>query len=181
MPHPAHDVPMCRQLVTPEEWQEQAGWSLGDRIEWSNRACGIACLRMLLLAYDKPAPSVTELLKVAVKADALSERGWIHAGLAALATERGIPAQAEPVAVEDLAARLEYAPMIISIAEQFPQDGRRGGHLVIARGLAEGDEGPDLLIRDPSSWGQQHDRVPLARVAASYTGRAITFAPLLAR
>ena len=181
MPHPVHDVPMCRQRITPEEWQEQAGWSLGDRIEWSDRACGIACLRMLLLAYGKPAPSITELLKVAVKADALSERGWIHAGLAALATERGVPAWAEPVAVEDLPTRLEGAPLIISITEQFPQDGRRGGHLVVARGLADGNERPDLLIRDPSSWGQKHDRVPLARAAASYTGRAITFAPLLAR
>ena len=181
MPHPLHDVPMCRQRITSEEWQEQAGWSLGDRTEWSDRACGIACLRMLLLAYGKPAPSVTELLKVAVKADALSERGWIHAGLAALAAERGIPAQAEPVAAEDLPERLGSAPMIISIAEQFPQDGRRGGHLVVARGLVQGDEGLDLLIRDPSSWGQQHDRVPLARAAASYTGRAITFAPLPAR
>jgi hypothetical protein len=181
VPHPVHDVPVCRQRITPEEWQEQAGWSLGDRIEWSGRACGIACLRMLLLAYDKPAPSITELLKAAVKADALSERGWIHAGPAALATERGIPAQAEPVAVEDLPTLLESAPLIISVTEQFPQDGRRGGHLVIARGLAAGDEGPDLLIRDPSSWGRQHDRVPLARAAASYTGRAITFAPLPAR
>lgn len=178
MPHPVHDVPMRRQRITPDEWQEQAGWSLGDRIEWSDRACGIACLRMLLLAYGKPAPSITELLKLAVKADALSERGWIHMGLAALATERGIPAQAEPVAVEDLPLRLEVAPLIISITEQFPQDGRRGGHLIVAHGLADGDEGPDLLTRDPSAWGQQHDRVPLACAAASYTGRAITFAPL---
>jgi hypothetical protein len=42
-----------------------------------------------------------------------------------------------------------------------------------------GRSNPDIIFRDPSSWGQTCDRVPLSRLAASYTGRCITFAPLL--
>lgn len=172
-----HDVPMCRQLIAPAEWDLHGGWALGDRTEWSNRACGLASLRMILLAYGREAPSVTELLKLAVKQEVLTPRGALHAGIANLATELGVPSRAEPVTAESLVARLDDAPLIISVTEQFPDDGRKGGHLVIARGY-EGGPDPDVLIRDPSGWGQTHDRVPLNRLTASYTGRAITFVPI---
>ena len=99
------------------------------------------------------------------------------AGIANLATDLGVPALAEPVPVEDLLGRLDDAPLIVSVTEQFPDDGRSGGHLVILRGYEDGPE-PMILFRDPSSWGQTHDRVPLSRLSHSYTGRAITFAPL---
>lgn len=178
MPH-VHDVPMVRQLVDPAEWDLHGGWALGDRMEWSNRACGMAALRMILLAYGREAPSVTELLKLGVKHEALTDRGWLHAGIADLATGFEVPGRAEPVTAEDLLVRLADAPLIVSVTEQFPDDGRKGGHLVIARGYRDGQD-PDILIRDPSAWGQSHDRVPLSRLAASYTGRAITFAPLTA-
>ncbi len=173
----AHDVPMCRQLIDPAEWDLHGGWARGDRIEWSNRACGMAALRMILLAYGREAPSVTELLKLGVEQAALTDRGWLHAGIVGLAAGFGVPGRAEPVAVAGLSGRLADAPLIISVTEGFPDDGRAGGQLVIARGYEEGPD-PVILIRDPSAWGQTHDGVPLSRVAASYSGRAITFAPL---
>jgi hypothetical protein len=107
----------------------------------------------------------------------MTPRGALHAGLAELAASYGVTGRAEPVAVEELLVRLADAPLIISITEQFPDDGRRGGHLIVVRGY---DDAPDpaVFIRDPSRWGQTHDRVPLSRVAASYSGRAITFPPL---
>ncbi|GAA0436639.1 glutamate ligase domain-containing protein [Streptomyces luteireticuli] len=172
-----HDVPMCRQRVEPDEWELHNGDTLGDRAEWSDRACGMAALRMILLAYGQEAPSVTELLKLGVEKGILVERGWVHAGIADLAAALGVPGCAEPVPVEELVERLNDAPLIMSVAEQFPDDGRRGGHLVVARGFEDGPD-PAILIRDPSGWGQTHDRAPLSRVAASYSGRAITFPPL---
>ncbi|MFI6685400.1 C39 family peptidase [Streptomyces sp. NPDC050485] len=168
---------MCRQLIDPAEWDLHGGWALGDRTEWSNRACGLASLRMILLAYGRQAPTVTELLKLAVKHEVLTPRGALHAGIAALATDLGVSSRAEPATTGELLDRLDDAPLIVSVTEQFPDDGREGGHLVIARGYEEGPD-PDILIRDPSSWGQTHDRVSLRRLSASYTGRAITFAPL---
>ncbi|MGW7750289.1 C39 family peptidase [Streptomyces violaceusniger] len=169
---------MCRQLIAPAEWDLHGGWALGDRTEWSNRACGLASLRMILLAYGHGAPTVTELLKLAVKHEALTPRGALHAGIASLATELGVASTAEPVPVEDLTKRLGDAPLIVSVTEQFPDDGREGGHLVILHGYEDGSD-PVIHFRDPSAWGQTHDRVPLSRVSASYTGRAITFAPLI--
>lgn len=173
----AHEVPMCRQLITPAEWDLHGGWALGDRIEWSNRACGLASLRMILLAYGCEAPTVTELLKLAVKHEVLTPRGALHAGIANLATELGVHSQAEAVPVEGLLGRLDDAPLIVSVTEQFPEDGRKGGHLVILRGYESGPD-PTIHFRDPSAWGQENDQVPLSRLSHSYTGRAITFAPL---
>jgi hypothetical protein len=174
-----HDVPMCRQRIDPAEWDAHGGASLGDRAAWSDRACGMAALRMILLAYLGDAPPLTELVKTGVREGALTERGWLHAGIARLAASFGIPAAAEPVSADELPARLAAAPVIISVTEKFPEDGRKGGHLVVARGTAQSADGsPDILIRDPSAWGQDHDRVPLTRLAASYTGRCITFAPI---
>jgi hypothetical protein len=71
--------------------------------------------------------------------------------------------------------------VIVSVTERFPDDGRKGGHLVVARGHDGHGGNQDILIRDPSAWGQEHDRVPLTRLSASYSGRCITFAPMAAR
>ncbi|MFF3069229.1 glutamate ligase domain-containing protein [Kitasatospora sp. NPDC057936] len=172
-----HQVPMCRQLVPVEEWEQQGGTDLGDRLTWSNRACGMAALRMILLAYGMEPPVLTELIKIGVKRDALTDRGWLHAGIAEIAADFDIAGQAEPVPAEELTERLAKAPLIISVTEQFPSDGRRGGHLVVAHGFELGDD-PVIHFRDPSAWGQDNDRVPLSRLAKSYTGRAITFPPL---
>ncbi|MGW3600829.1 hypothetical protein [Streptomyces sp. NPDC005167] len=97
---------------------------------------------------------------------------WGHGGFE-------VPGRAEPVGAGDLLSALADVPVIISVTEQFPDDGRKGSHLVIARGYTDGTD-PDILIRDPSAWGQTHDRVRLSRLVASYTGRAITFVPLTA-
>jgi len=175
-----HEVPMCRQRIEPDEWERHQGWSLGDRMEWSNRACGLAALRMILLAYGRDAPTVTELVQLGVKQGALTDRGWIHSGIAGMAAGFGVVGRAEPVEVADLTSRLDDGPLIISVTEQFPQDGRKGGHLVIARGYENAPD-PVIVFRDPSAWGQTHDRVALSRLAASYTGRAITFTPLAPR
>jgi hypothetical protein len=170
---------MCRQLIDPAEWAACGGDALGDHAEWSERACGIAALRMILLAYRGEAPPLTELIMTGVRENALTGRGWLHAGLARLAAGFGIPAAAEAVPAGDLPARLEDAPLIISVTWRFPEDGRQGGHLVVARGVTEpGADGPDILFRDPSDWGQDHDRVTLRRLSASYTGRCVTLAPL---
>ncbi|MBO1418645.1 hypothetical protein J0670_29095 [Streptomyces sp. FH025] len=168
---------MCRQRIEPDEWERHGGAALGERAEWSDRACGMAALRMILLAYGQQPPSLTELVHLGVAKDALTERGWLHAGIASLAEVYGVPGQAEAVPADELIARLKQAPLIISVTEKFPEDGRKGGHLVVAHGFEAGDD-PAILFRDPSGWGQQNDRVPLSRLTSSYTGRAITFPPM---
>jgi len=139
----------------------------------------MAALRMILLAYLGDAPPLTELVKAGVREGALTSRGWLHAGIARMSTGHGLAASAEAVSAAELTGCLDAAPVIVSVTEQFPQDGRKGGHLVVCRGYTGARDGdPDILIRDPSAWGQTHDRVTLGRLSASYSGRCITFAPM---
>jgi hypothetical protein len=63
---------MCRQRIDPAEWDAHGGAALGDRAEWSDRACGMAALRMILLAYLGDAPPLTELVKTGVRDGALT-------------------------------------------------------------------------------------------------------------
>jgi len=58
---------MCRQRIDPSEWDVHGGTVLGDRAEWSDRACGMAAPRMILLAYLGTAPPLTELVKTGVR------------------------------------------------------------------------------------------------------------------
>jgi hypothetical protein len=173
----SHDVPMCPQRIDPREWEYHGGTGLGDIDEWSDRACGMAALRMILLARRIPAPCLTELLQLGSAQGALTGRGWLHAGIAALASELGLPGRAEAIASDDLPAAIKDGPLIASVTFQFPDDGRRGGHLVVLRGYEQGTADPLILFRDPSRWGQEQDRVALSRLARSYAGRCITFTP----
>lgn len=172
-----HSVPIYRQRIDPREWRAHGGTGLGPVAEWSDRACGAAALRMILTACHQPTPSLTELVTAGVARGAYSERGWLHAGLADLATSLGVPAQAEAVPAYDLPGLLDDAPLIASVTCEFPADGRRGGHLVVLRGYELEHDDPLILFRDPSGWGQDHDRVRLSRLAESYSGRCITFKP----
>jgi len=174
----AHDVPMCRQRIDRLEWRSHGGCDLGDVAEWSDRACGMAALRMILLAHHCPAPPVTELLKLGIRQGALSERGWLHTEIASLASSLGVTSQAHAVPAAELPVRLEDGPLIASVTIGFPDDGRRGGHLVVLRGYERNQADPSILFRDPSAWGQANDRVKLAGLARSYTGRCITFQSL---
>ena len=58
---------MGRQRIDPAEWDANGGAVLGSHAEWSDRACGIAALRMILLAYRGTAPPLTELIKTGVR------------------------------------------------------------------------------------------------------------------
>jgi hypothetical protein len=170
-----HDVPMCRQRIDAAEWGAHGGADLGSAAVWSDRACGAAALRMILLACGQPAPPLTELVKAGVASGAYAGKlGWLHAALADMATSLGVPAQAEAVESVDLPVRLDQALLVASVTAELPADGRRGGHLIVLRGYELGRDDPLILFRDPSRWGQSHDRVRLSRLAGSYSGRCIT-------
>jgi hypothetical protein len=53
--------------------------------------------RQRLLTYLGDASPLTELIRQGVADDALSHRGWLHAGITQMAGECGIPASAEAV------------------------------------------------------------------------------------
>lgn len=57
--------------------------------EWQQRACGVACLKMLLESKSVKTPSIDEIIKDGVVLRAYSENGWLHAGLITLGEKYG--------------------------------------------------------------------------------------------
>lgn len=52
--------------------------------EWQSRACGVACLKMLLGAQVVRTPSIDEMIRQGEAIGAYSPSGWTHEGLIAL-------------------------------------------------------------------------------------------------
>jgi hypothetical protein len=127
--------------------------------------------------HQRAVPSIFELLQEGVAAGYYTSKGWIHAGLASLGAAYGLRGEARRAAtIADLRSCLESTggPLIASVALRFPQDGRRGGHLVVVTAVGEGPRAR-ICIRDPSSWGKEQDSISAARFSASYSGRVVIF------
>lgn len=173
------DVPYIGQSFDADRWYDDGFRSREDSIEWSNNACGIACL-LMALRYFTADDTIRkhELLHEAIAAGAYSPRGWIHRKLAELAILHGLSSSAADVGT-DLDRLSDYLAkdtlVIASVTSHFPCDGRTGGHLVLVNGYSRaGDLLSRLFLRDPSSWGRDHDSIEPERFLCSFTGRIIS-------
>ncbi|MBS2772781.1 cysteine peptidase family C39 domain-containing protein [Anoxybacillus rupiensis] len=174
----------CYNVSRYSQRFELREWPKGKLVDgkgaeyWGDRACGLACLRMIFSHYGKTVPSQYELLNQALKRRAYSPKGWIHQGLADLGEIYGLSAAS--IAIEN-ATQLQLVlqitgPLIVSITHKFPEDGRRGGHLVVVCGRHKGPE-PTITFRDPSRWGANNSTVSEKRFFSSFSKRAICFNP----
>jgi hypothetical protein len=127
--------------------------------------------------HGRSLPTLVELLQEGVGSGYYTSKGWIHVGLANLGGAYGVQGKAIPApTIDDLRSCLEStgSPLIASVTWQFPEDGRRGGHLVVVTAVGDGS-GAQVCFRDPSGWGMDQSRISAARFSASYTGRVIVF------
>jgi hypothetical protein len=169
-------VPRRRQYFDVERWRQDGFPSSEDAESWGHRACGLACVAMLIEHYTGQRPTLSGLLWEGLRRDAYCPQGWLHAGLAGLLDERGVASAPMPLSYPDVLASvvLGGTPVIASVSDEFPVDGRRGGHLVVVTGVAVESGGVStVFFNDPSEWGDSHDRVPGDRFAASFSGRVV--------
>lgn len=175
------DIPWMGQRFDPERWSADGFEGPEDSLLWSDRACGIACLRMILAYYDLPVPDPAEMLRRGREIGAYCDRGWVHRGLVELGRHYGLSGEAEPADLSLLARAVACGmPSIVSVTHKLPTDGRKGGHLVVFAGVSvDGapDRPPVVHFRDPSRWGRQNDRVQATRFLSSFSGRAVLLWP----
>jgi ABC-type bacteriocin/lantibiotic exporter with double-glycine peptidase domain len=168
------------QHFTEEERSDlDFAWPVGGPEEWGDKCCGLACLRMLCDYYRLPVPHQRELLHEGLSSQAYTPRGWTHQGLVQLAGRHGMTGLAEGLEDNEPLLRLaaEGAPSIISCTWRFPQDGRKGGHLVVFTGEFRQAGARHAGFADPSRWGAHHSSLPSSRFWASWTGRVISLKP----
>lgn len=176
---PRFDVNRYGQRFSEDEWPLGLELRGFGREYWGDRACGVACLKMILEYYDKEKVPLVDLLRNGLLAGAYSDRGWIHHGLANLGRQYGLPGLATKVdtSADIEAILLTTGPFIASVTLHFPEDGRKGGHLVVVCGLNTQDGTRIIEIRDPSTWGQRNISINEERFMSSFSGRGICFHP----
>lgn len=119
-------------------------------------------------------------MMAAILAAFLGPSGWIHQSLVRLLEAEGVRARATTACTEEelLQACAGGMPSIVSCTHTFPQDGRRGGHLVVLLGERTTASGTRIAFADPSRWGATHHEIESTRFWASWSGRAIVAAPM---
>lgn len=175
-------VEYVRQLFDPDSWSLHGFRSREESLEWSDNACGIACLLMALRYFGRDRGiELHDLLHQGIATGAYSPRGWIHAKLAEMADSYGLASSAREVGddLEEICRLIHRRVLVIaSVTWGFPCDGRKGGHLVLLNGFSRGGETITRLnLRDPSSWGLRHRSVDPQRFLCSFTGRIVSIGP----
>jgi predicted double-glycine peptidase len=171
--HPLIELLRVDQHFSEEEWGE--GFSHedfpGGKYEWGNRCCGIACIASVLHCLRGKTVSKMELLQRGFELNAYSTKGWIHSGLVDIASMYGVSGVAFPVESTDLLCEISAlnVPILASVSNQLPVDGKVGGHLIALNEVTD----TDVYFMDPSTWGKTNTRCSPERFSASFSWRII--------
>lgn len=154
---------------------------------WSQRVCGMACLRMILAAGGLPVPPMMHLVERALAWQAyIPDRdrvaGLIYQPFADwVGHDYGVRATVVPdLTLERMCRSVSpAAPVIASVHHWIRWPGRTpphtGGHLVLVTGAANGL----LRLHNPSGLpgaSQRDARIPVADFARFFAGRGMIIA-----
>jgi hypothetical protein len=140
-------------------WSESGARDRAEYCFWATRACGMACLQMVMGHYRLPAPPLVVLARQALRAGCYVARpdgrldGLLYHPFARfVGNEFGIPATVETALGRDRLARLarDGALVIASVHPEIRRPSRpspgRGGHLILVSGVDDAG----LHVRNPS-------------------------------
>ncbi|MFE2144832.1 C39 family peptidase [Streptomyces sp. NPDC059456] len=177
-----------RDTGADPRWAESGAPDLDTYRRWCGHTCGIACLRMALLARNGDAPALFELLDGARKYGAYTEdpdtgaiHGLVYAPFAQYVNDvHTLAAEVHPhLTVPALLALLDAGRMVVASVHkeirrpENPAPGK-GGHLV----LVTGRQGGTVSFRNPSGHtGQARSAsLPAAEFAEFFAGRGVSLA-----
>jgi len=163
------NVPFYSQELSQENFQVEGFTSLEDAKYWSERICGLACLKMVLGKFfpDKNF-TLKELLDIGLKIGAYDEKvGWKHQGLVDLAANFDVNGFRQSIEgdIQNIVQYLQQDKLVIASVtvgmeggkEYKQEDGSiyvmpKGGHLVVIFGadVSQG-EIKSFLLHHPSS------------------------------
>ncbi len=165
-----------------------------DAAHWSVRACGVACVKMLLAGADihlgkndlasKP---MWELIGEGLHEKAYCDRGWIHAGLLKLLRKYGISGECHRrTTITKIAEVIRHGNVCIASVSVGLRGGEKdeagnivgkGGHLVLFHGVRQNEAGiTELRCHHPSShlpWNWKNLWISRERVEKSFSGNLI--------
>ena len=197
-----HQFPTVTQYASPDliaafayegrdhgadpRWAESGAPDLDTYRRWCGHMCGIACLRMALLARTSDAPTMFQLLDGARKYGAYTEdaetgsiRGLIYAPFVQYVQDiHRLGAEVHPnLTVPDLLDLLDEERLVMASVHkeirrpEIPAPGK-GGHLV----LVTGRQGDTVHFRNPSGHTDQARTasLPVTEFAEFFGGRGVS-------
>jgi Peptidase_C39 like family len=149
-----------REIDDDPRWQESGASSLAEYLSWADKACGMACLQMVLAAEGQPVPPIVELCRECESHRGYRKRedppgydGLYYAEFCEFAADRfGLTAKvAAPLTLDSLrefvtAGDLVMASVHPSIRHPSTTPPSRGGHLILVIGV----DSDALCIHNPS-------------------------------
>lgn len=183
-------LPFYTQRMTEDNWRQEGFPSLAEAESWTMRGCGIASLRMVLEGLGCSCGGQGDMIARGLAAGAYKEGvGWIHWGLAHMAKDYGIFAEARRgQRPEDIQDALEQGFLCIVSVTPFFQYGKerpeggiygKGGHLIPVYGYGEDPGGrKTFLLHHPSAFPEKNKadwEVSWEDFAPSFSGNMIVF------
>lgn len=169
-------------------WAASGAHSVAEYTAWANRVCGMACLKMILMARSGWTAATVELARRARSYGAYADpdapiQGLIYAPFVTF-VEREFGIRAEVVtdvdasALPDQFAQAEFFIASVHPSIRFPQTAppERGGHLV----LVTAADACGVTFHNPSGHGRPSRvdvRLPLMTFDAFFAGRGIAILP----
>ncbi|MBU4224143.1 C39 family peptidase, partial [Patescibacteria group bacterium] len=160
------DVPYCSQYL-----------DVGDEY-WKNRACGMACVKMVLDYYKKDSESLDDLIKEGIEKVGYCEYGWVHDVLVEMMKERGLEVfrkeyksadydEQKKIIEQAIKETINFLkkkrPVIISAVRNFSDE--KKFHMVILTGFhANKNRVSGFYYHDPDSFSIEegmHKFVPI--------------------
>lgn len=162
-------VPYFSQRVGENNYLEEGFKKLSEALNWSDKICGLACIKMVVTHYKKESiPTLAELLENGMEIGAYKQgAGWVHNGLVNLAKQYGLDGGRESIGanLSKIAGHLKENKLVIaSVSPAFEvgltyisKNGDRitvgkGGHLVvITHALYQDKDLAGFRLHHPSS------------------------------
>ncbi len=182
-------IPFFSQVI---EASPDNGLAEAEAAHWSRRACGIACVRMLLDAScstlsQRFSKTKWELLQEGLSEKAYCDKGWIHAGLLRLLGNYNVTGQCfRGVRAEKIGDIIKSGNVcIVSVSDAFrggekEENGEvigKGGHLILFHGVKMIENTVvSFRCHHPSSlsaWNWENKWVPFEKVENSFSGNLI--------
>lgn len=205
------DVPFAGQVASPDlaaaiftgqmRAEDDPAWAVSgaetpaEYAYWTERACGVACVKMCVEALGGPQRPLVAWARAGVSAGGYlselrpdgsrNERGWLHSALAGLIAGAGYSAAPRAAELAEFPGLLRANTLLIAsvsyqIGANLPVT-KRGGHLVVVSGAhLRASQLEALIVYNPSGRTQtlrEAAVVPAERFAAGYSGRIITVSP----
>ena len=172
-------VPFYSQRVDESNFQQEAFPDVRTAKDWTDRICGLACVKMVVAHFTDEVIPLGRLLQQGLKVDAyIKGTGWVHRGLATLASQFGVRGHAESIGTDiaRISTCLNRGELVVASVGDGLDGTRRGGHLiVIVNSTASA-----FIVHHPSSdpdydWPNHHVDHDLFSRCFSANGNIIRF------